>query len=196
MISIKPDLSVIIPCKGNTFFDESARLRTHLYLAHRLSCTFTKASGRLPPFKFGDHNIRLDGDLLTLPTYMQFLLDLEPEEEVTIILYTILVGDVMLNMYFCVQFCLNRKIDQKMKSRGVALSFILHFRLASNIEVRACEYSDSNTCRQVFKSFSCHEKNSCYRNLPNTVVGTIKHCNDSANREQNRMNEFIFYAEV
>ena len=29
---------------------------------------------------------------------------------------------------------------------------------------------------QVFKSFSCHEKTSCYRNLQNTVVGTIKHC--------------------
>lgn len=30
--------------------------------------------------KFGDYNIGRDGDLLTLPTYMQFLLDLEPEE--------------------------------------------------------------------------------------------------------------------
>ena len=29
--------------------------------------------------KFGDYNIGRDGDLLTLPTYMQFLLDLEPE---------------------------------------------------------------------------------------------------------------------
>jgi Predicted ATPase (AAA+ superfamily) len=29
--------------------------------------------------KFGDYNIGCDGDLLTLPTYMQFLLDLEPE---------------------------------------------------------------------------------------------------------------------
>ncbi|MCR5152277.1 MAG: hypothetical protein K6A98_03865 [Prevotella sp.] len=29
--------------------------------------------------KFGDFNIGRDGDLLTLPTYMQFLLDLEPE---------------------------------------------------------------------------------------------------------------------
>lgn len=29
--------------------------------------------------KFGDYNIGHDGDLLTLPTYMQFLLDLEPE---------------------------------------------------------------------------------------------------------------------
>ena len=59
-------------------------------------------------------------------------------------------------------------------------------RLALNIEVRACEYSVSNTCRQVFKSFSCHEKTSCYRNYHNTVVGTFEHCNDSANREQNR----------
>ena len=62
--------------------------------------------------------------------------------------------------------------------------------------MRACEYSVSNTCVQVFKSFSCHEKTSCYRNLQNTVVGTFEHCNDSANQEQNRMNEFIFYAEV
>ena len=62
--------------------------------------------------------------------------------------------------------------------------------------MRACEYSVSNTCRQVFKSFSCHEKISCYRDLQNTVVGTFEHCNDSANQEQNRMNEFIFYAEV
>ena len=30
--------------------------------------------------KLGDYNIGRDGDLLTLPTYMQFLLDLEPEE--------------------------------------------------------------------------------------------------------------------
>ena len=30
--------------------------------------------------KFGAYNIGRDGDLLTLPTYMQFLLDLEPEE--------------------------------------------------------------------------------------------------------------------
>ena len=30
--------------------------------------------------KFGDYNIGRDGDLLTLPTYMQFLLDLEPKE--------------------------------------------------------------------------------------------------------------------
>ena len=30
--------------------------------------------------KFGDYNIGREGDLLTLPTYMQFLLDLEPEE--------------------------------------------------------------------------------------------------------------------
>lgn len=30
--------------------------------------------------KFGDYNIGRDGNLLTLPTYMQFLLDLEPEE--------------------------------------------------------------------------------------------------------------------
>lgn len=29
--------------------------------------------------KFGGYNIGRDGDLLTLPTYMQFLLDLEPE---------------------------------------------------------------------------------------------------------------------
>ena len=32
--------------------------------------------------KFGDYNIGRDGDLLTLPTYMQFLLDLEPEDVV------------------------------------------------------------------------------------------------------------------
>ena len=32
--------------------------------------------------KFGDYNIGRDGDLLTLPNYMQFLLDLEPEEVV------------------------------------------------------------------------------------------------------------------
>ena len=30
--------------------------------------------------KFGDYNIGRDGDLLTLPTYMQFLLNLEPKE--------------------------------------------------------------------------------------------------------------------
>ena len=30
--------------------------------------------------KFGDHNVGREGKLLTLPTYMQFLLDLEPEE--------------------------------------------------------------------------------------------------------------------
>ena len=30
--------------------------------------------------KFGDYNIGREGGLLTLPTYMQFLLDLEPEE--------------------------------------------------------------------------------------------------------------------
>lgn len=30
--------------------------------------------------KFGDFNVGLDGDLLTLPNYMQFLLDLDPEE--------------------------------------------------------------------------------------------------------------------
>ena len=30
--------------------------------------------------KFGNYNIGREGDLLTLPTYMQFLLDLEPEE--------------------------------------------------------------------------------------------------------------------
>ena len=32
--------------------------------------------------KFGDYNIGRNGDLLTLPTYMQFMLDLEPEEVV------------------------------------------------------------------------------------------------------------------
>ena len=32
--------------------------------------------------KFGDYNVGRDGNLLTLPTYMQFLLDLEPEEVV------------------------------------------------------------------------------------------------------------------
>ena len=32
--------------------------------------------------KYGDYNIGRDGDLLTLPNYMQFLLDLEPEEVV------------------------------------------------------------------------------------------------------------------
>ena len=32
--------------------------------------------------KFGDYNIGRDGDLLTLPNYMQFLLELEPEEVV------------------------------------------------------------------------------------------------------------------
>lgn len=32
--------------------------------------------------KFGDYNIGRDGDLLTLPNYMQFLLDLDPEEVV------------------------------------------------------------------------------------------------------------------
>ena len=30
--------------------------------------------------KFGDYNIGRDGQLLTLPNYMQFLLDLEPEK--------------------------------------------------------------------------------------------------------------------
>ena len=30
--------------------------------------------------KFGDYNVGRDGQLLTLPNYMQFLLDLEPEE--------------------------------------------------------------------------------------------------------------------
>ena len=30
--------------------------------------------------KFGDYNIGREGALLTLPNYMQFLLDLEPEE--------------------------------------------------------------------------------------------------------------------
>lgn len=30
--------------------------------------------------KFGDYNVGRDADLLTLPTYMQFLLDLESEE--------------------------------------------------------------------------------------------------------------------
>lgn len=30
--------------------------------------------------KFGDYNVDRDGQLLTLPNYMQFLLDLEPEE--------------------------------------------------------------------------------------------------------------------
>lgn len=30
--------------------------------------------------KFGDYNIGREGDLLTLPTYMQFLINLEPEE--------------------------------------------------------------------------------------------------------------------
>lgn len=30
--------------------------------------------------KFGDYNVGREGDLLTLPTYMQFLLDMEPEE--------------------------------------------------------------------------------------------------------------------
>lgn len=30
--------------------------------------------------KFGDYNVGRDGQLLTLPSYMQFLLDLEPEE--------------------------------------------------------------------------------------------------------------------
>ena len=30
--------------------------------------------------KFGDYNVGRESDLLTLPTYMQFLLDLEPEE--------------------------------------------------------------------------------------------------------------------
>ena len=60
---------------------------------------------------------------------MQFLLDLEPEEEVTIIINTILVGDVMLNMYYCVQFCLNRKIDKKMKSRNSNLLNVIQFYL-------------------------------------------------------------------
>ena len=30
--------------------------------------------------KFGDYNVGRDGNLLTLPTYMQFLLDLAPED--------------------------------------------------------------------------------------------------------------------
>ena len=30
--------------------------------------------------KFGDFNVGREGQLLTLPNYMQFLLDLEPEE--------------------------------------------------------------------------------------------------------------------
>ncbi|MBP5680014.1 MAG: hypothetical protein J6X31_03105, partial [Bacteroidales bacterium] len=30
--------------------------------------------------KFGDYNIGREGPLLTLPNYMQFLLDLKPEE--------------------------------------------------------------------------------------------------------------------
>ena len=30
--------------------------------------------------KFGDYNVGRNGQLLTLPTYMQFLLDLEPEQ--------------------------------------------------------------------------------------------------------------------
>ena len=30
--------------------------------------------------KFGDYNVGREGQLLTLPTYMQFLLDLEPKE--------------------------------------------------------------------------------------------------------------------
>ena len=30
--------------------------------------------------KFGDYNIGRDGHLLTLPSYMQFLLNLQPEE--------------------------------------------------------------------------------------------------------------------
>lgn len=30
--------------------------------------------------KFGDYNVGREGQLLTLPTYMQFLLDMEPEE--------------------------------------------------------------------------------------------------------------------
>ena len=30
--------------------------------------------------KFGDYNVGREGQLLTLPSYMQFLLDLEPEE--------------------------------------------------------------------------------------------------------------------
>lgn len=30
--------------------------------------------------KFGDYNVGRDGNLLTLPTYMQFLLDLTPEK--------------------------------------------------------------------------------------------------------------------
>ena len=30
--------------------------------------------------KFGDYNVGRDGQLLTLPNYMQFLLDLEPEQ--------------------------------------------------------------------------------------------------------------------
>ncbi|MEE3376797.1 MAG: ATP-binding protein, partial [Candidatus Cryptobacteroides sp.] len=30
--------------------------------------------------KFGDYNVGREGQLLTLPNYMQFLLDLEPEE--------------------------------------------------------------------------------------------------------------------
>lgn len=30
--------------------------------------------------KFGDYNVVRDGQLLTLPNYMQFLLDLEPEQ--------------------------------------------------------------------------------------------------------------------
>ena len=34
--------------------------------------------------KFGDYNIGREGGLLTLPTYMQFLLDLEPEEVVLV----------------------------------------------------------------------------------------------------------------
>lgn len=32
--------------------------------------------------KFGDYNIGREGNLLTLPNYLQFLLDLEPEEVV------------------------------------------------------------------------------------------------------------------
>ena len=30
--------------------------------------------------KFGDYNVGREGQLLTLPNYMQFLLDLEPEK--------------------------------------------------------------------------------------------------------------------
>ena len=52
--------------------------------------------------KFGDYNVGREGQLLTLPSYMQFLLDLEPEDIILEPIDVDAVNDMARELLGCV----------------------------------------------------------------------------------------------